>query len=128
MKHLETFEAACEVVGIDSKNVPNVENLPTMHAKAIVSAYMLFVISEASWKQKNEKVDWNNFDQRKYYPWFDLETYSSGSAPGFSSRGYDYGLSSSAVGSRLVFPDRESAEYVSKMHLHLYKDLMLIEE
>lgn len=127
MKHLETFEAACEVVGIDSKNVPNVENLLIGHAKALVSTYMLFVLSEASWKHKGEKIDWNNYDQRKYYPWFDLEKYS-GSASGFSCYVFDCAHSFSAVGSRLVFPDRETAEYVGKTHLHLYKDLMVIEE
>ncbi|MDP1816716.1 MAG: hypothetical protein Q8K92_19845 [Leadbetterella sp.] len=127
MKHLETFEAACEVVGIDSKNVPNITNLPIGHAKAIISTYMLFVISEASWKQKGEKIDWNNYDQRKFYPWFDLEKYS-GSASGFSCLGFGCGGSDSGVGSRLVFPDRETAEYVGKTHLHLYKDLMVIEE
>jgi hypothetical protein len=127
MKHLESFEAACEVVGIDSKNVPNITNLPIGHAKALVSTYMLFVLSEASWKHKGEKIDWNNYDQRKYYPWFDLEKYS-GSASGFSYLVYNYDCSASAVSSRLVFPDRETAEYVGKMHLHLYKDLMVIEE
>ena len=127
MKHLETFEAACEVVGIDSKNVPNVENLPIGHAKALVSTYMLFVLSEASWQHKGEKIDWNNYDQRKYYPWFDLEKYS-GSASGFSCHDFIYDDSGSFVSSRLVFPDRETAEYVAKTHLHLYKDLMVIEQ
>ncbi len=127
MKHLETFEAACEVVGIDSKNVPNITNLPIGHAKAIISTYMLFVISEAAWKQKNEKIDWNNYDQRKYYPWFDMES-SSGSASGFSYYDYRCGNSGSTVGSRLVFPDSETAEYVAKTHLQLYKDLMVIED
>lgn len=127
MKHLETFEAACEVVGIDSKNVINVENLPVGHAKAIVSTYMLFVLSEASWKHKGEKIDWNNYNQRKYYPWFDLEKYN-GSASGFSYIGFDYDDSGTSVGSRLVFPDRETAEYVAKTHLHLYKDLMVIDQ
>lgn len=127
MKHLESFEAACEVVGIDSKNIPNVENLPAGHSKAIVSTYMLFVISEAAWKHKNEKIDWNNDRQRKYYPWFDLEKYS-GSASGFSCLGCGCVGSVSTVSSRLVFPDRETAEYVGKTHLELYKDLMVIED
>lgn len=127
MKHLETFEAACEVVGIDAKNIPNVQNLPIGHAKAIVATYMLFVISEAAWKQKNEKIDWNNYDQRKYYPWFDLEKHS-GSASGFSFSDYADDRSNSHVGSRLVFPDHETAEYVAKTHLQLYKDLMVIED
>ena len=127
MEHLKTFEAACEVVGIDSKNVPNVESLPIGHAKALVSTYMLFVISEASWKQKGEKIDWNNDDQRKYYPWFDLEKYS-GSSSGFSYYDYADVFSLSAVGSRLVYPDSETAKYVAETHLHLYKDLMVIEE
>lgn len=127
MKHLKSFEAACEVVGIDSKNVPNVENLPIKHAKAIVATYKLFVISEAAWKQINDKIDWNNYDQRKYYPWFDLEKYP-GSASGFSCNVSHYDRSLSLFGSRLVFPDKETAEYVGKTHLELYKDLMIIED
>lgn len=129
MKHLETFATACEVTGIDPNILPNVEKLPIVHAKALVSIYMLFIISEASWKHKGVKIDWNNEDQLKYYPWFDLETYlSSGSASGFSFYDFDFGYSYSRVGSRLVFPDRETAEFVAKTHLHLYKDMMLIEE
>lgn len=84
MKHLETFEAAAQSQGIDPTKLPDVTLLPEALGKATVAAYKLFVISQAAWNGK--KIDWNNYSQRKYYPWFDLETYEKkvGSSAGFS--------------------------------------------
>ena len=124
MNHLQTFESACSYLGKEPI-LPIVNNIDEKHSKAIVAAYKLFTISEASWKQMNMEIDWNNFEQTKYYPWFDLED-SSGSAPGFSFFVYVCGFSVSTVGSRLVFPSREIAEYVGKTHEELYKDFMVL--
>lgn len=130
MKHLETFEAACELLGYDPKEVlPVVDKMPEALAKATAAATKLFVISAASWKTEGKEIDWNNYDQRKYYPWFDLETYPDlvGSGAGFSCDDYLFDHTYSSVGSRLVFPTSEVAKYVGKTHLQLYRDLMVIE-
>ncbi|MCY4781762.1 hypothetical protein ORI89_19100, partial [Sphingobacterium sp. UT-1RO-CII-1] len=85
----------------------------------------------ASWKQEEKTIDWYDWDQYKYYPWFDMSpdqnAGSVGSSVGFSCDGYGYGLTCSSVGSRLVFPTREIAEYVGKTHLDLYRDFMVID-
>lgn len=60
--------------------------------KLIVSAY-----------NNNERPDYSNRNQVKYYPWF----YMPGSASGFSSDGYGNDYSGSGVGSRLVFLKKE---------------------
>lgn len=122
MKNLETFELAAESIGINSSALPVVDSLPEKHQKAILAGYKLMVISEAAWEGK--KPDWSNWNERKYYPWFDL---SSGSGVGFSYYGCDGDDSYSLVGSRLVFPTSEIARYVGKTHLELYKDFMLID-
>ncbi|WP_017258426.1 hypothetical protein [Pedobacter arcticus] len=131
MKHLETFESAAKSVGIDPAILPVVTGLPEAHGKAIIAGYKLFVISQASWEGK--KIDWNDYDQRKYFPWFDMETYEKdkaeqvGSGVGFSYDVYDFDRSVTGVGSRLVFPTSEIAKYVGKTHLSIYRDLMVIE-
>ncbi|MBD3748533.1 MAG: hypothetical protein IE931_03460 [Sphingobacteriales bacterium] len=130
MKNLESFEAAAKSIGVDPNILPSVTGLPQAEGKAIIAAYKLFIISKASWEGK--KIDWNNDDQYKYYPWFDMETYEDkadrvGSGVGFSDYGYGYAYSSSPVGSRLVFPTSEIAKYVGTTHLAIYRDLMVIE-
>lgn len=129
MKHLETFEAACELLGYDAKEVlPVVTKMPEALAKATTAATKLFVLSEAAWKAENKVIDWNNDDQYKYYPWWDMEAYGDqvGSVPGFSYRDYGYDRSDSGVGSRLVFPSRDVVKYVAKQHYQLYHDMMVI--
>ena len=130
MKHLETFEAACELLGYDANEVlPVVNKMPEALAKATTAATKLFIISEASWKAENKVINWNDESQYKYYPWWDMETYGDavGSAPGFSYGDYCYGYSFTTVGSRLVFPSRDVVKYVAKQHYQLYRDMMVIE-
>lgn len=122
MKNLETFELAAESIGINTTTLPIVDGLPEKHQKAVVALYKLMVISEAAWEGK--KPDWSNWDERKYYPWFDL---SAGSGVGVSCFGCDLDHSYSGVGSRLVFPTSEIARYVGETHMELYKDFMLID-
>jgi hypothetical protein len=45
MKHLQSFEAAANYLGIDPNELPVTENLPQKHQAATVSAYKLFIIS-----------------------------------------------------------------------------------
>ncbi|MBA4849463.1 hypothetical protein [Emticicia sp. BO119] len=83
MKNLETFEAATISLGIDPTILPQVEGIEPGHGKAITSQYKLYVISQAAWKAEGKLIDWNDYDQAKYYPWFDMEN-SSGSGSGFA--------------------------------------------
>ncbi|MBA4852040.1 hypothetical protein [Emticicia sp. BO119] len=126
MEHLKTFEAAAISLGKDPNILPQVEGIDEGHAKALTAVYKLFIISEAAWKAEDKKIDWNDFGQYKYYPWFDMEN-SSGSPSGFSFNVFGYDFAYSSVGSRLVFPSREIARYVGQTHLELYKDLMVIQ-
>lgn len=130
MKNLESFENAAKLLGLDPNNLPDVSMLPEEHQKAVIAYYKLTVISRASWKQENKEIDWYDWNQYKYYPWFDMspekEEGSWGSSSGFSYYVYDFGRTVSAVGSRLVYPTRQIAEYVGQTHLELYRDHMVI--
>ncbi|MCL1658766.1 hypothetical protein M2T79_19355 [Elizabethkingia miricola] len=118
---VKSFEDACQLLGIEP-NVPEVSMLPENHKKAIVAHYKLVIIAEAV--NEGWKPNWDNWDERKYYPWFDLEGSSSGA--GFSFDGYDDWNSSSAVGSRLCFKNRDLAKYAGQQFESIYKEFMTI--
>lgn len=129
MQHLESFESAAQFVGVDPTKLPEVSHLPERHQKSQTALYKLSIISEAAWKQEGEAIDWYNWGQGKYYPWWDIspEDKPVGSSSGFSFGGVDCDRAGSYVGSRLVFPTRDIAKYVAKQHINLYRDLMVID-
>lgn len=131
MKNLESFESAANYLGIDPTKLPDVSMLPEESQKSVVSFYKISVISKAAWNQEDKVIDWYNCNQNKYYPWFDMSPEKDEGSVG-SSVGFSYGVfrcvnATSNVGSRLVYPTREIAEYVGKTHLGLYRDFMVIE-
>ncbi|MCY4781781.1 hypothetical protein ORI89_19195, partial [Sphingobacterium sp. UT-1RO-CII-1] len=88
MKNLGSFESAANYLAIDPTKLPDVSMLPEQSQKAIVSFYKISIISQASWKQEEKTIDWYDWDQYKYYPWFDMSpdqnAGSVGSSVGFS--------------------------------------------
>jgi len=119
---VKSFEDACQLLGIEP-NIPEVSMLPENHQKAIVAHYKLVIIAEAV--NEGWRPNWDNWDERKYYPWFDLEGSSSGA--GFSYDGCDGWFADSDVGSRLCFKTWELAEYIGKTFIDLYKDYFLLD-
>lgn len=65
--------------------------------------------------------DWNNQNQAKYYPWFEM-----GGSSGFRFGVCDHWRSGSDVGSRLCFKSREAAEHVGRQFVKLYKDYFVM--
>jgi hypothetical protein len=119
---VKSFEDACQLLGIETK-LPEVSMLPQNHQKAIIAHYKLVIISEVI--NEGWKPNWDNWDERKYYPWFDMEGCSSGS--GFSY--YDCGdwSTNSSVGSRLCFKTAELAKYIGETFIELYRDYFVIQ-
>lgn len=127
---IKSFQDACKALGI-TESLPDVSLLPVKHQKAIVANYQLTIIAEAVNRDEEGKSwhpDWNDYDEYKYYPWFDMETYGDalpGSGFAFYDDGFD--VAYSHVGSRLCFRSSEIAEYVGKQFLSIYRDAFLIE-
>lgn len=120
---IKTFEDACKIQGIDPKKVlPNFSNYPEGDREALLAHAKLVIIVRASNKLANDGKEWipdfNNYKERKYEPWFDLEV--SGSS---AFRFGDYGLwaSASLVGSRLCFINRDVCKYVANQFIDLYE-------
>ena len=119
---IKTFEDACKKVNTDPAKLPDVSGILEEFAKPIIAAYKLLIIYKAI---NNEwKPDWSNWDQYKYYPWF--EVLSSGF--GFSTSFYLYDHSVTTVGSRLCTDTWEKALYIAEQFKAEYQEYFLYSE
>ena len=114
---VKTFEDACEVVGISS-TIPDFSHFRKKLRKSMAAHYKLMIIAEAL--NEGWEPDWNDKNQYKYYPWF--EVLSSGF--GFSDSGYGCDLTLTDVGSRLCFKSRELSTYAGKQFNDIYNDYL----
>lgn len=117
---VKSFEDACQVLGI-STNVPEVKGLPRKHQKAIIANYKLIVIAEAL--NEGWKPNWQDSDEYKYYPWFDM---SNPAGVGYSYTLYTASFPSAHFGSRLCLKNRELAIYFGQTFTDLFNDSLLL--
>lgn len=117
---VKSFEDACQVLGI-STNVPEVKGLPRKHQKAIIANYKLIVIAEAL--NEGWKPNWQDSDEYKYYPWFDM---SNPAGVGCSSTNHTASATTAHIGSRLCLKNRELAIYFGQTFTDLFNDSLLL--
>ena len=117
---VKSFEDACQVLGI-STNVPEVKGLPRKHQKAIIANYKLIIIAEAL--NEGWKPNWQDSDEYKYYPWFDM---SNPAGVGYSNTYYTASHTGANVGSRLCLKNRELAIYFGQTFTDLFNDSLLL--
>lgn len=117
---VKSFEDACQVLGI-STNVPEVKGLPRKHQKAIIANYKLIVIAEAL--NEGWKPNWQDSDEYKYYPWFDM---SNPAGVGCSAANTTASFTIASVGSRLCLKNRELAIYFGQTFTDLFNDSLLL--
>jgi hypothetical protein len=127
-----SFEQACEFRKIDPQNcLPDVSMFPADHQQALLATAKMYIISEALNQDVNTgecwKPDWNNWDENKYYPWFDLEVEEENPS-GFRFHGSDYVyvFTLSTGGSRLCYRSREISNYAGQQFLSLYKEMVVL--
>lgn len=117
---VKSFEDACQVLGI-STNVPEVKGLPRKHQKAIIANYKLIVIAEAL--NEGWKPNWQDSDEYKYYPWFDM---SNPAGVGYSYTSNTASNTYASFGSRLCLKNRELAIYFGQTFTDLFNDSLLL--
>lgn len=117
---VKSFEDACQVLGI-STNVPEVKGLPRKHQKAIIANYKLIVIAEAL--NEGWKPNWQDSDEYKYYPWFDM---SNPAGVGYSYTNNTASHANANFGSRLCLKNRELAIYFGQTFTDLFNDSLLL--
>lgn len=118
---IKTFADACKSLNLDpSKVIPDMAGFPVKHITAMESHAKLVIVAEAV--NGNWTPDWNDEDQPKYFPWFDMEN-------GFCLHYVDGYYSDSYVSSRLCFESREKARHVLDQpeFLQLYKNYFTYE-
>jgi hypothetical protein len=111
---IKTFDDACDELGFTQENLLNIGNHDQPDEVAYKKLKIVVKAINQGWIP-----DWNDTDQRKWYPYFNL---SSGF--GFSRTFYDYAITSTDVGSRLCFETDEKAEYAGQQFLNLYKEFL----
>lgn len=127
-ERVKTYQDICAIDGVDPINslpYPEPKSEEEIAVNSFSKAIRICRILNEGWQP-----DWNNDDEYKYYPWFDMETYDDqvGSGVGFSCYGYLFGGSVSAVGSRLVFKSSDLAKFAGTVFLEVYRGYMVIEK
>jgi len=120
MDRVKTFEDACGVLDITPANQVSVtiDGAMNQDAKSIQAYCKLIIIARAL--NEGWKPNWDNGNEKKYWPWFNM------SSSGLSCSGHGCDFSYSSVGSRLCFKNRELAEYAAKQFQDIYRDYFLI--
>jgi hypothetical protein len=129
---ISSFEDACKFRGLDpAKCLPDLSMFPADHQQALLATAKMFIIAEALNQDPETKQcwkpDWNNWDEYKYTPWFDLEV-DKDNTSGFRFDGSNYALvdTDSTGGSRLCYRSRDISNYAGQQFLSLYKEMMIL--
>lgn len=115
-KNIKTFEDACKKLEVHPDDVfydrDSPDEIAYKKLKVVIAAI------NNGWTP-----DWNNSNEKKWWPWFIL---SSGF--GFSASSYGYVNAGTTVGSRLYFETKEKCDYCATQFIDLYRDLLTITE
>lgn len=128
MQKVKSFEEACIAGGYNPATVlPDVSGYPEKHRDAVTSFAMLVIIAEAI--NEGKEFDWNDDEEYKWYPWFDMEvTKQNPSGFRFGVTNYVYTYSHTTGGSRLCYVSSEAAKYAAIQFEDLYRAIMVIKK
>jgi hypothetical protein len=120
MNTIKSFEEACAKLNLNPDLViPELPNLPNGLSKSAIASIKLMIICEAL--NDGWKPNWNDSNQTKYYPWFDMRQSASG---GFSYHGCGHRETASTVGSHLCFKSSDLAKYAAETFTDIYNDFL----
>lgn len=120
---INSYEDACGLKGIQPLTIDAFDRLPENQRLAAFSKHKVETVIEVL--QQGREFDWNDLDQPKWFPWFDLETYGDGREnDGFVLADVycDYVLTN--VGARLCSFSNDDAKHVATIMLSDYKAFM----
>lgn len=126
LENIKTYADICKIDGVDpvtSLPYPNATDSEEIAVNSFAKVIRINRVLNEGWKP-----DWSNWDERKYYPWFEMDVDGTGSGSGFSYDDYICDGDFSHVGSRLVYKSRALAEFAGKVFLEEYKGYMIIQK
>lgn len=117
---VKTFEDACQVLGLDPKQLPVVDLFPEKDRKSIIAYYKLTVIIRAL--NEGWEPNWRGWGECKYFNWFYFD-----SADFAFEQVADVSAKTAAhISSRLRFKTRELAAYAGRQFRDLYFECLFI--
>lgn len=118
-----TYEVACAAKGITPLTLDQFSFLPENQQQAAFSQHRVETVCE--YLKQGKEFDWNDTDQAKYYPLWDMETYGDGREnDGFVLSDVRYAYDYSDVSARLCSFSREDAEYLATEFREDYKNFI----
>ena len=117
MERVKSFEGACIVLGIDPTDTRFTNDALNAHEIARRKVEVIVKALNEGWNP-----NWDDSNERKYYPWFKM----SSSGVGFSYYDFDRDFTLSSVGFRLVFKSSELAIYAGKQFTEIYKAMLTL--
>lgn len=121
---INLYEDACRELNREPLTIDDFSTkLPNDKRQYLLSVERVTTVIEAM--NEGHQFDWNSYDEDKYYPYWDMETYGDDKAgSGFSLYAVIYDSTSSAVGARLSSRTEEHAEHVAKIMFEDYRIIM----
>ncbi len=129
---VKTFEQALEKSGTTKEKAffANTELVTSTESDEVAYKKLIIIARALNTNAETGKVwtpNWNDFNESKYFPWFEIEAAEDNTAGvGFSDTHYDYWNTYASVGSRLCYETRELALYAGKQFAEEYKEFILI--
>lgn len=117
MESIKTVEDALKVAGMLA--TPEFNEVPEELREYFKAQYEAVAVTKAivgDWVP-----DWNDWNQRKWFPWFEM---SSGGFV-FHDTYYAYSYAYAGNASRLCFPTEEMAEYAGRTFTDVYSRIIL---
>lgn len=117
---IKSYEDACNEIGLDPEDLPEVENCEPEDRASIIAFYKLTIIARAL--NEGWTPNWQDSYELKYYPWFKVANHTR-----FVYAG-TYSTSTTAIadiGSRLCCKSDELATYFGMQFENLWSKYLL---
>jgi hypothetical protein len=117
------YQDACRLLGQEPVGIEQFSSLPEGDRQYLLSVHRVTTVIKA--QKQGRQLDWNDEDQRKYSPWWDMETYGDAvPGSGFSFVDYDHSYTLSYVGSRLSNFSAEETKFIAEAMFEDYRIIM----
>jgi hypothetical protein len=117
------YADACKILGKQPLTIDAFAALGD-EAQAFLSLHRITTVIKSR-RPANHVFDWNNYDERKWYAWWDMETYEGQSAgSGFAFDGCVFDYAGTDVGSRLCSTTSADAKDIALAMIDDYRNWM----
>jgi hypothetical protein len=118
-----SYEDACKLLGRTPLSLEQFGFLPENQRQSAFSSHKIETTIEAL--KQGREFDWNDTDQPKWFPVWDMETYNDGREnDGFVLSVVRYCYACTNVSARLCSFSREEAEHVATILFEDYRNLI----